>query len=352
MGLKVSRLRISVAIGLWLALMSVIACVYLWLWLHRDHGVNESSRYFVVAKGESLLSVGQRLHAQEMLRWPLVWRIYSRFLQPGSIKVGEYSFAERESPVSILQRLQSGAVITYSVTLVEGKTFADWVQLLSLQSKLNTSLAGLPLEQQLALLDLGLDHPEGWFYPDTYSFVAGDSDVALLRRAHQLMRQTLEREWDARAQDLPYTTPYEALIMASIIEKETGLPSERADIAGVFVRRLRAGMRLQTDPTVIYGLGNEFVGNLTRKHLQTPNSYNTYTNAGLPPTPIAMPGGAAVHAAMHPADGTALFFVAKGDGSHYFSSTLEEHNRAVQQYQRAGRRSDYRSSPAPGGISP
>lgn len=348
MGLKVSRLRIGIAIGLWAVLMSVIACFYLWTWLHRDHWVQESNRYFVVAKGESLHSVAQRLHKQEMLRWPLVWRMYSRFLQPGSIKVGEYSFAERESPVSILRRLQSGAVITYSVTLVEGKTFADWVQLLSLQPKLTISLAGLPLEEQLALLNLGLDHPEGWFFPETYNFVAGDSDVGLLRRAHQLMRQALEREWAERAQGLPYTTPYEALVMASIIEKETGLASERADIAGVFVRRLQAGMRLQTDPTVIYGLGNEFSGNLTRRHLQSPSPYNTYMNAGLPPTPIAMPGGAAVHAAMHPAEGAALYFVAKGDGSHYFSATLEEHNRAVQQYQRANRRSDYRSAPMQG----
>jgi len=344
--MKVSIFRVFTSLVLWVTLMSGICGVYLWSWLHRDHWIAEEKRYFVVAKGESLASVALRLRDQDMLRWPLMWRLYSRFIRPGSIKVGEYSFADRESPISMLQRLQSGAVITYSVTLVEGKTFPEWVDLLALQPKLQVSLSELALTEQLKLLDLGLDHPEGWFYPDTYQFVAGDSDAGILRRAHQLMRQTLDREWSARSPDLPYATPYEALIMASIIEKETGLPSERADIAGVFVRRLRAGMRLQTDPTVIYGLGPEYAGNLKRKHLKQVNPYNTYINVGLPPTPIAMPGGAAIHAALHPAEGSSLYFVAKGDGSHQFSSTLEEHNQAVQQYQKYNRRSDYRSAPS------
>jgi UPF0755 protein len=343
---KVSKLRVCISAALWLTLMSGIAAVYFWQWLHQDQRIDEDKRYFIVAKGESLFSVARRLHDHDMLRWPAVWRLYGQYLKPGSIKVGEYQFLERETPVSMLRRFQSGSVVTYSVTLVEGRTFKDWVELLSLQPKLNSALAGKSVEEQLQLLNLGLDHPEGWFYPDTYQFVAGDSDLALLRRAHQLMRQILEREWADRSLDLPYATPYEALVMASVIEKETGLASERSDIAGVFVRRLRAGMRLQTDPTVIYGLGNDFTGNLTRQHLRRPGPYNTYTNSGLPPTPIAMPSGAAIHAALHPADGASLYFVAKGDGSHYFSSTLEEHNRAVQQYQRQ-RRTDYRSSPSP-----
>lgn len=344
--MTVGKLRAGISAILWLVLMSGIAAFYFWQWLNRDYWVDEDKRYFVVAKGESLVSVARRLHDQDMLRWPVVWRLYGQYLKPGSIKVGEYQFLDRETPVSILRRLQSGAVITYSVTLVEGRTFKEWTELLSLQPKLNIALAGKSQEEQLKLLGLGLEHPEGWFYPDTYQFVAGDSDVTLLRRAHQLMRQVLEREWAGRAPDLPYATPYEALVMASIIEKETGLASERGDIAGVFVRRLRAGMRLQTDPTVIYGLGSDYSGNLTRQHLRRVGPYNTYTNSGLPPTPIAMPSGAAIHAALNPAEGTALYFVAKGDGSHQFSATLEEHNRAVQQYQRQ-RRTDYRSSPAP-----
>jgi UPF0755 protein len=343
--MTVGKLRAGISAVLWLTLMSVIAAVYFWQWLHRDHWVEEDKRYFVVAKGESLVSVARRLHDLDMLRWPMVWRLYGQYVAPGSIKVGEYEFLERETPVSMLRRFQSGAVITYSVTLVEGRTFKDWIELLSLQPKLNVTLLSKPLEEQLQLLDVGLDHPEGWFYPDTYHFVAGDSDLTLLRRAHQLMRQVLEKEWASRSADLPYATPYEALIMASIIEKETGLASERGDIAGVFVRRMRAGMRLQTDPTVIYGLGGDFTGNLTRQHLRKAGPYNTYTNSGLPPTPIAMPSAAAIHAALHPSDGTTLYFVAKGDGSHHFSSTLEEHNRAVQQYQRQ-RRTNYRSSPA------
>lgn len=346
--MKVSKLRVGISLVAWLLLMSGIAVVYLWQWLHRDHWIPEEHRYFVVAKGESLVSVARRLDEQDMLRWPAIWRLYGQFVEPGSIKVGEYQFLERETPISILRRLQSGAVITYSVALIEGKTFAEWVDLLALQPKLTIGLAGKSLEEQLKLLDLGLDHPEGWFYPDTYQFVAGDSDVGVLRRAHQLMQQVLEREWSGRSPDLPYATPYEALVMASIIEKETGLASERGDIAGVFVRRLLAGMRLQTDPTVIYGLGRDFSGNLTRKHLRQAGPYNTYTNAGLPPTPIAMPSGASIHAALHPKEGTTLYFVAKGDGSHYFSSTLEEHNQAVEEYQRQKRRSDYRSMPASG----
>lgn len=354
MGLNtmVSKFRVIVSAALWLTLMSGIATVYFWQWLHRDYWVEEDKRYFVIAKGESLMSVARRLQEQDMLRWPMVWRLYGQYLNPGSIKVGEYQFLERETPVSMLRRFQSGSVITYSVTLVEGRTFKEWVELLSLQPKLNLSLSGKSLEEQLRLLDLGLNHPEGWFYPDTYHFVAGDSDVMLLRRAYQLMRQVLEKEWANRSPDLPYATPYEALVMASIIEKETGLASERGEIAGVFVRRLRAGMRLQTDPTVIYGLGSEFAGNLTRQHLRQAGPYNTYTNSGLPPTPIAMPSGAAINAALHPLEGTTLYFVARGDGSHYFSSSLEEHNRAVQQYQRQ-RRTDYRSAPAPtGGVQP
>lgn len=342
----VSRLRLSISMALWLMLMSAIAAGYCWHWLHRDQGIEEDKRYFVVARGESLVSVARRLHEQDLLRWPTVWRLYAQYLKPDSIKVGEYQFLERETPASMLNRLQSGAVITYTVTLVEGRAFQEWVELLALQPKLSVTLAGKTLQEQLALLNLDLAHPEGWFYPDTYQFVAGDSDVGLLRRAHRLMRDVLEREWADRAPDLPYQTPYQALVMASIIEKESGLVSERQDIAGVFVRRLRLGMRLQTDPTVIYGLGSDFTGNLTRQHLRTPGPYNTYTNFGLPPTPIAMPSGAAVHAALHPAEGSSLYFVAKGDGSHHFSSTLEEHNRAVQQYQRQ-RRPDYRSSPLP-----
>jgi UPF0755 protein len=177
-------------------------------------------------------------------------------------------------------------------------------------------------------------HAEGWFFPDTYRFPRGTADVDLLRRAHRVMQEQLSEAWDQRLPGLVLTDPYEALILASIIERETALESERPEIAGVFIRRLEKGMRLQTDPTVIYGLGSEFTGNLTRKHLESDTPYNTYTRSGLPPTPIAMPGRAALHAAVNPAPGDALYFVATGrdDGSHYFTATLSEHNAAVAKY--------------------
>jgi len=187
---------------------------------------------------------------------------------------------------------------------------------------------------------LGLEHPspEGWFFPDTYNFSHGTSDLRILRRAHELMKSHLAAQWEKRAQNLPLASPYEALILASIIEKETGKPDERRLIASVFVNRLRAGMRLQTDPTVIYGLGEAFDGNLRKADLLADTAWNTYTRQGLPPTPIAMPGLASLAAALGPADSDALYFVAKGDGSHQFSRSLGEHDRAVTKYQKSGRR--------------
>jgi UPF0755 protein len=185
----------------------------------------------------------------------------------------------------------------------------------------------------MARLGYAGQHPEGRFLPDTYNFPAGTTDMVFLERAADAMEKLLSMEWSEREDGVPYKNPYEALIMASIIEKETGVPEERGMISGVFVRRLLKGMRLQTDPTVIYGMGDRFNGNIRRKDLAANTPYNTYLHTGLPPTPIAMPGRAAVHAALHPTPGNALFFVSKGDGSHYFSASLEEHNKAVSQYQ-------------------
>ena len=197
------------------------------------------------------------------------------------------------------------------------------------------------------LLELDVSSLEGWFYPDTYIFPRGTTDIEILKQAYSRMNEVLDEEWSDKDKDLPFDTRYEALILASLIEKETGVAHERSEIAGVFVRRLQKGMRLQTDPTVIYGLGSEFDGNLTRAHLLEETPYNTYRINGLPPTPIAAPGRDAIRAAVNPAEGNALYFVGRGDGAHQFSATLEEHNAAVRKYQIEQRAPDYRSSVNP-----
>ncbi len=204
------------------------------------------------------------------------------------------------------------------------------------------------MDNQALMKELGKPdhHPEGWFAPDTYAYVRGDTDLELLDRALADQEQILEQAWEERAEGLPLDSPYEALILASIVEKETAVPDEREEIAGVFVNRLNQGMRLQTDPTVIYGIGDDYEGNIRRHHLQQDTPYNTYRRAGLPPTPIAMPGEASIRAALNPADTEALYFVARGDGTHVFSRTLEEHQQAVREYQ-LRRRKDYRSTPLP-----
>lgn len=345
MGLK-SILGFLLVLILAGALAAAWVGVSWWQWLHSEQPIPEEQRVVEVARGESVAHVARRLSAEGLLAKPDVWRRYARFIEPEPIRVGEYRLPASASPLDLLHLLQSGAVIQYSVTLVEGRTFAELVQHLALAERLQSRLLGLSQQEQLAKLDLDIDHPEGWFFPDTYAYVAGDTDVELLRRAHRRMQTVLANEWQNRAPDLPYESPYEALIMASIIERETGVPYERPTIAGVFVRRLQKGMRLQTDPTVIYGMGDAYRGRITRADLRTPTPYNTYTISGLPPTPIAMPGAHAIASALNPEEGDTLFFVARGDGSHHFSVTLDEHNRAVNRYQR-NRVEGYRSSPLP-----
>lgn len=326
-------------------LIILIAASLFHRWLNSPQKFLDSPVVFVVHSGESLTSVSRRLEQQQIIHWPTAWRLYAKFYESRPVRAGEYRIPMQLSPVAVLRLLQSGKVITYDVTLVEGKTFNDFVRQLHQQEKLTSLLYGQDMQRQLALLDLPISHPEGWFYPETYQYVAGDTDIEIMRRAYRKMVEVIAEEWPLRQKDVPYSESYQALIMASIVEKETGAASERAQIAGVFVRRLQQGMRLQTDPTVIYGLAEAFHGNLTRKHLREPSQYNTYVHRGLPPTPIAMPGRDAIHAALHPADGAQLYFVARGDGTHYFSATLEEHNKAVDQYQRRVRVKDYRSAP-------
>ena len=338
-------LTILLAIALWLFVMLAISAFYLQSWLQTPDLIPPENQELLVERGESLISVAHRLHRADIIRWPRAWVYYARIFEPAPIKTGEYRLPENASPLDILHQLQAGEVVVYPVTFVEGWTFNTMLEVLGNLQNIEHQLKGLAGDEVIAALGLTIGHPEGWFFPDTYYYVSGDTDAQILLRAHERMQHILELEWRARAVGLPYETAYDALIMASIVEKETGVPHERDEIAGVFVRRLQKRMRLQTDPTVIYGLGSDYDGNLRRADLFRATPYNTYTQAGLPPTPIAMPGREAIHAALHPKDGDALYFVARGDGSHYFSATLEEHINAVRRYQKRGRRDDYRSSP-------
>lgn len=305
----------------------------------------EEGVVLTVSAGEGLGAVLNRAEAAGWLsnaRW--IGFMAARQGLDARMHVGEYRLLPGISAEGLVDKLARGEVLRYRVTLPEGITLARALELLCAQETLKCLLDGV---DDPRLLSLVKPHAaaEGWFLPETYSYRRGDSDWDVLQQAHTLMKGALTSLWRERDSGLPLESPYDVLKLASIVERETGKASERPEIAGVFIRRLERGMRLQTDPTVIYGLGTRFQGNLTRAHLRDPeNPYNTYRIQGLPPTPIALPGRAALEAVVHPAQGDALYFVARGDGSHAFSATLEEHQEKVRQYQ-LNRRSDYRSSP-------
>ena len=307
--------------------------------------IDDEGYLLTVEAGETLRSVAEKLQRDGVFADPWLLRGYGRWSGADQkIRRGEYRVPPGTTPGSLLLLLERGRVIQYQVTLPEGITLADALAVLAAQDPLQRELDG-PNDPRLLELVRPAESAEGQFFPETYHYDRGASDWQILQRAHAAMQQALASEWSERAPGLPYETPYEALIMASIIERETGLEEERGQIAGVFVRRLHKGMRLQTDPTVIYGLGPDFDGNLTRRHLaDETNPFNTYRHGGLPPSPIALPGRDSIRAALQPEDGNALFFVARGDGGHVFSATLAEHERAVRKYQ-LSRRDDYRSSP-------
>ena len=307
----------------------------------------ESERLIEVVPGDTPGGLLNRLEGEGVLDGAFWLRLYWRFNLPGqALHSGEYRLTPQQSARDLLELWRRGEVVQYSLTLVEGWSFRQVRAALVRQEKLEQRLADLDDKALMGRLGLAGVSPEGRFFPDTYRYVRGMSDQDLLKQASARLDQVLDEEWARRADGLPYRKPYDALIMASMVEKETGVAEERGQIAGVFVRRLRSGMRLQTDPTVIFGLGERYNGNLTRAHLQQPTPYNTYVIDGMPPTPIALAGREAIHAALNPVAGKSLYFVARGDGSHVFSETLEQHNRAVREYQ-LKRRADYRSSPAP-----
>ncbi|QVM98210.1 MULTISPECIES: endolytic transglycosylase MltG [unclassified Pseudomonas] len=274
-------------------------------------------------------------------------RLYWRFNMAGvPLHTGEYRMTPGMTVRELFEVWRRGDVVQYTLTLVEGWNFRQVRAALARHEKIKKTIDGLSDAEVMDKLGHPGVFPEGRFFPDTYRFVRGMSDVEFLQQAYARLEEVLAKEWAERSSDVPYRDPYQALIMASLVEKETGVPQERGQIAGVFVRRMRIGMLLQTDPTVIYGMGERYNGKITRADLREPTPYNTYTNAGLPPTPIAMVGREAIHAALNPTPGSSLYFVARGDGSHVFSDDLDAHNSAVREYQ-IKRRADYRSSPAP-----
>lgn len=314
----------------------------LWVWIYADYRMSldvplQLGGPFTLhlRKGEGIRALGYRLRAEGLLKEPLWLILYTYSSGNGrSLKYGDYALTPGLTPRVLLDHLVSGKSRQVPVTIIEGMTFRDLSKLLNQHPVIRHELSEKRPEEIMMLLGENGLPAEGAFFPDTYFTSAETSDLDILRKARKKMQWILNAEWQGRDPSVPYPTAYEGLIMASIVEKETGQASERAAIAGVFVRRLNQHMRLQTDPTVIYGLGETFDGDLRKSDLRRDTPFNTYTRAGLPPTPIALPGRDAIHAAMHPQAGSSLYFVARGDGSHVFSDTLEAHEKAVDQYQK------------------
>ena len=312
----------------------------------------EESVVVNVSQGTSFQQLMRRFEIDGWLKKADFMRLYSR-LYPDltSIRAGEYTVNLGDSLMDLIDKMNRGDVIVHRFTIIEGHTFRQMIATLHADERIQPTLKEKSESELMEIITGDPELPaEGMFLAETYQFIRDDKDVDILRRAYRDLQSFLETQWMSRDENLPYTSPYEAIIMASIIERETGVPAERSKIAGVFVRRLNIGMRLQTDPTVIYGMGDRYQGRITRADLQQPTPWNTYTINGLPPTPISMVGREAIVAAFNPLEGDELYFVARGDGTHHFSATLREHNNAVNRYQR-NRRSDYRSSPPPAGTS-
>ena len=317
----------------------VAAGAYAWWYVTTPVAVARLPIEFEVAQGASFRTAAQKIEEQGILVGRHQFELLARvLLRDADIKAGSYELAASVTPMQLLDKLTRGDVTQADVKVIEGWTFRQMRAALDASPFLRHDTLGVADAEILKKLGAAESHPEGLFFPDTYLFSKGASDLRVLHRAYAAMGRRLAREWAARDTSVPYKTPYEALIMASVIEKETGRASERDRIAGVLVNRLRTGMLLQVDPTVIYGLGERFDGNLKKVHLLTDGPYNTYTRAGLPPTPIALTGHASLRAALRPAKTDSLYYVARRDGTSEFSRTLEEHNRAVRKYQLNGGR--------------
>ncbi len=322
-------------VALLLAVAAVVAAIRMNDFLQSPVHVDDAGTDFEIVSGASFGSISDDLAARGIIGSSRMFRLYARWSgEAGAAQAGEYRIKSGTTPLDLLQQFTSGNVRLYSFTIIEGWSQWDLLSALADDPNMDASLTEEDWPALLESLGAEYNHPEGLFLPETYRFARNTSDREILAQAYDAMQAILAQEWQQRADNLAITTPYEALTLASIVEKETARADERPRIAGVFSRRLNKRMRLQTDPTVIYGIGRDFNGNLTRRDLKTDTAYNTYTRRGLPPTPIAMPGRAAIHAALHPEDGEELYFVATGndDGSHAFSTTKDQHDAAVAAY--------------------
>lgn len=328
-----ASLKVIAAVVALAALLLVLVVAYSERWHETTLPLTQETRV-ELNSGESFGRFAQSLAQRGLIDQPELWTWRARLSgEARRVQAGEYLIDPQDTPATLLQRLVRGDVIRYEVQLLEGWTVRQVLARLMLHEALRQTLSGADELTLLGALGLPEGHAEGMFFPDTYSFTRGTSDADILRLAYRKLQDELSRAWATRAVGLPYETPYEGLIVASLVEKETGREEDRARIAQVFVSRLEQNMRLQTDPSVIYGVGVEFDGNLTRRHLRADTPYNTYTRKGLPPTPIALTGARSLEAALHPADGDYLYFVSRGDGTSQFSLSLEEHEAAVRRYQ-------------------
>jgi UPF0755 protein len=331
---KGSKALLLLAAALALAVLGAAA----WYPLH-SLPLRDSTVQFGISAGSSLRSASQQMVRAGVLSAALPFEILTRIAgDPKNIKAGNYEIERGITPLALMRKITRGEHTAVAITFVEGWTFRQMRKALDEHPSLRHDTTGASDAEIMQKLGSEYASPEGLFFPDTFHFSAGVSDLTILRRSHELMMKQLAAQWAQRDPRVKLASPYDALILASIIEKETGKTAERATISAVFQNRLKLGMRLQTDPSVIYGLGEAFDGNLRKQDLVADGPYNTYTRVGMPPTPIAMPGLASLHAALHPAATDALYFVAKGDGTSHFSNTLQEHDRAVTRYQRAGKK--------------
>lgn len=327
-------MRIIRELLLWLLFLLIILAGLFAYYAHSPIPLERTPFEFSLKQGSSLKSAASQIGKAGGLNNQWLFVMLGRTMgKAAQIKPGNYQLEREVTPLQLLSIISKGQIAQSSLTIIEGTTFRQLRAMLNAEPTLRHDSASLSDEEILKRIGASETVAEGLFFPDTYNYASGSSDLIVLKRSYQLMQRVLREHWEARDSGLPFETPYQALILASIVEKETGQPSDRPMVASVFVNRLRKNMRLQTDPTVIYGIGEKFDGNLRKNDLLRDSPYNTYTRSGLTPTPIALPGAASIRAVMHPAESKALYFVARGDGSSQFSDNLIDHNNAVNRYQ-------------------